>query len=251
MDIVWENKSRNHEKVRELLDATKPSEGSLVLLPEMFSTGFSMNVEGIDDGESRESQQFISETSSRYGVMVLGGIAIRDQNGRGRNECIVFSADGREVDRYCKMHPFSFGGEADHYVAGDRVVVLECGEFRIAPFICYDLRFPEVFRSAVKLGANLLCVIANWPSAREAHWTALLKARAIENQAYVAAVNRAGSDPALEYPGRSMIIDPRGEALVEAGGEECTISAQLDLESLSQYRRQFPVLQDLHDDYVK
>jgi len=115
----------------------------------------------------------------------------------------------------------------------------------VQPAVCYDLRFPELFRTPAARGAELICVIANWPAARESHWLALLKARAIENQAYVAAVNRCGRDPNVEYAGRSQIIGPRGEVLEDAGNGEAVIAAELDATLLRQYRGQFPALGDV------
>jgi predicted amidohydrolase len=118
-------------------------------------------------------------------------------------------------------------------------------DFQVAPFVCYDLRFPEIFRAAVKQETGLFVVIANWPSAREEHWLALLKARAIENQAYVLGVNRCGDDPKLHYSGRSQLIDPRGAILADAGESEGVISAELDLKALEEYRSSFPALADM------
>jgi predicted amidohydrolase len=250
-DIVWENKAANHAKVRALLDRAMPQPGSLVVLPEMFATGFSMNVETVSDHSSRETQDFLARTAADYGVYLLGGVVTRERDGRGRNECVTFSPEGAEVARYCKLHPFTFGGELRHYAPGTGTTVFVCREFSVAPFICYDLRFPEVFRAAVRRGANLFVVIANWPALREQHWVTLLAARAIENQAYVAGVNRCGRDPQLSYPGRSLIIDPRGQVLAEAGSEEGTISAELDLPALVSYRRDFPALDDMRADYAK
>ncbi len=119
------------------------------------------------------------------------------------------------------------------------------GGFAVAPFVCYDLRFPEVFRVASRSGANLLVVIANWPAARGAHWLTLLAARAIENQAYGIGVNRCGRDPNAAYAGQSRILDPRGRVIAEAGGAVSVVEADLDLEALLTYRREFPVLADL------
>ncbi len=144
-----------------------------------------------------------------------------------------------------KLHPFTFGGEAEHYTAGRDIKVFSAGVFAIAPFICYDLRFPEVFRAAVRRGANLFVVIANWPTPRDYHWTALLKARAIENQAYVIGVNRCGNDPHHFYLGHSVVLDPHGRTVAEAGTEEGIISADLDLPSLIRYRHEFPVIEDM------
>lgn len=245
LDIVWENKPANHDKVRALLEKAAPPRGSLVLLPEMFATGFSMNVAAISDGATRDTQDFLARAAADYGVYLLGGLVTTAPDGRGRNECAVFSPDGVEVARYSKLHPFSVGGETQHYAAGESITLFNWQGFTVAPFICYDLRFPEIFRAAVRRGANLFTVIASWPATRESHWLTLLKARAIENQAYVAGVNRCGADPHLPYSGRSIILDPRGEVIAEAGSEERPISAHLDLPALLNYRREFPALDDM------
>lgn len=251
LDIVWENKPANHAKVRALLDASMPPRDSLVILPEMFSTGFSMDVKAVSDTASHETYDFLARTAADYHVYLMGGVVQTARDLRGRNECVVFSPDGVEIARYCKLHPFTYAGEAEHYASGDSVQLFTCREFTVAPFICYDLRFPEIFRAAVVRGAELFVVIANWPAPRVQHWIALLKARAIENQAYVVGVNRCGSDPRLLYSGHSMIIDPRGVVVAEAGEVEGAIGAELDMEVVSSYRREFPFLKDIHADYLK
>jgi len=136
------------------------------------------------------------------------------------------------------------------YEAGASVVTFPWQGFSVAPFVCYDLRFPEVFRRAVRRGAELLVVIANWPHAREAHWLALLAARAIENQAYVVGVNRAGSDPHARYGGRSQIIGPRGEILAAAGADEQLLGAEIERAPLIAYRSEFPALGDMRKDFI-
>ena len=244
LDIVWENKPANHAKVRALLEQARPARDTLVVLPEMFATGFSMNVAQISDTPSAETLKFLSATAREFSICLVAGLVTTAGNGKGRNEAVVIAPTGKEITRYCKMRTFTFGGETDHYVAGEKPCVFACGEFQVAPFICYDLRFPEVLRTAVQQGAQLLAVIANWPSARHEHWVTLLKARAIENQSYVVGVNRVGRDPNNEYAGQSMIIGPRGEVLTEAGNKEIVISAELDLKNLTDYRRDFPALKD-------
>ena len=141
-------------------------------------------------------------------------------DGRGRNEAVVFNPEGKLICRYAKIHPFSFGGESKHYAPGTEIVSFQWHDFVAAPFICYDLRFPEVFRIATRRGAHLIAVIANWPAKRVSHWVALLQALAIENQAYVVGVNRVGNDPKLGYPGRSLIVDPQGEIVAEGSDRE-------------------------------
>jgi omega-amidase len=248
LDIVWENKPGNHAKVRALLDRARPERDSLVLLPEMFATGFSMNVPVISESHSRETLRFLSETARQFGIYLVGGVVNQDRDGLGRNEAVVFSPDGSELHRYAKMQPFTLGGESGHYAPGPCVTTFRCHDFTVAPFICYDLRFPELFRLATRRGATLLTVIANWPIARVEHWTTLLRARAIENLAYVVGVNRVGTDPKLAYPGRSMIIDPKGNVLADAGDRECTIAADLDARIVQDWRRDFPALEDMRPD---
>src|SRR5262245_11737881 len=245
IDSAWENKAANHDKVLSLLDRAKPPAGALVVLPEMFATGFSMNVASIHDG-ARETQDFLSRTAAQRGIYLMGGVVTKDETtGRGRNEAVVYSPEGGDVARYCKMQPFTLGGESEHYVAGERVCLFECEEFIVAPFICYDLRFPERFRAATARGANLIVVIASWPAVRDDHWVTLLKARAIENQSYVVGVNRCGQDPKHYHSGRSVIYDPHGRALAEAGSEEVWIDARVELQPLLDWRRSFPALGDM------
>ena len=248
LDTIWENKAANHAKLAAMLTADPPAPGTLVVLPEMWATGFSMNVAEIAESNA-ETEAFMAAQAQTYGIGLLGGVVTTSADGLGRNEAVFFGSDGAEAARYAKMHPFSFGGETRHYGRGSNIALFEWQGFTVAPFICYDLRFPEVFRHAARLGAEVFCVIANWPQAREDHWMTLLKARAIENQAYVVGVNRCGDDLNLHYGGRSLIFGPRGEVLADGGTGEGTLSARLDREALRAYRREFPALGDIHPDY--
>jgi predicted amidohydrolase len=251
LDIAWEDRQANFARVRALLEMNPPKPGALVALPEMFSSGFSMNVRTIAEDEPRATEQFLGELARRYNVAVVGGLATVGPDGRGRNHAAVVLPSGHVAGHYHKIHPFVPGKEGQHYTGGEAVVTFPCGEFTVAPFVCYDLRFPEVFRAAAQRGANLIVVIANWPSARVGHWTALLRARAIENQAYVLGVNRCGNDPFLPYPGRSTIIDFRGEVLAQAGDAEQVIFADADPSSLLAYRKELPFLADAKRDLGK
>jgi len=251
LDTVWENKAANHAKALALLDAARPPAGSLVVLSEMFDTGFSMNVAGIHDSDSRETQDFLSRAAAGHKIYLLGGVVTKDESGRGRNQAVVYAPDGRELARYCKLQPFTLGGEADHYAAGQSLCLFNWQEFTVASFICYDLRFPELFRAAAKRGANLFTVIASWPSPRADHWVSLLKARAIENQSYVIGVNRCGDDPKLHHSGHSVIFDPGGKLLADAGTEEAWMEAEVDYQALLDYRRTLPFLADLRDEWVR
>lgn len=251
MDIVWEDKAANHAKLAALLAADpSPAAGSLIVLPEMWATGFSMNVAAISETPTRETETVMASLAEQYGIGLLGGVVTTGPDGLGRNAAVLFGPDGQELSRYTKLHPFSYGDETRHYGRGSEVKLFEWQGLAVAPFICYDLRFPEVFRHAARRGAEVFCVIANWPQAREDHWLTLLKARAIENQAYVVGINRCGQDPKLAYSGRSVVYGPRGEVLAEAGTKEGILSAPLDLDALRVYRREFPALGDRHPDYL-
>ena len=245
LDIVWENKAANHDKVRALVAAAKLPKGALVALPEMFATGFSMNVAEIAQTEKRETEAFLSSLAKELGIFVCGGTVVRGSDGRGLNQSLTFAPDGALLARYSKIHPFSYGGETAQYSPGTEVLTWRWDALAVAPFVCYDLRFPEIFRHAVRKGAQLYTVIANWPEPREAHWLALLKARAIENQAFVIGVNRCGRDPKLAYSGRGQILDPRGNVLADGGNKEGVFGAEIDPGSLLAYRKEFPALQDL------
>jgi predicted amidohydrolase len=244
-DIAWENKAANFARAEALLAKANPERDSLVLLPEMFATGFSMNVSAVQETPKQESTKFLRATAGRFGIFLLAGIVMPANARKGFNQAVVFSPQGKELARYSKMQPFTPGGEADNYDAGKEPCLFAWQGVNVAPFVCYDLRFPEHFRAATCKGAQLFAVIANWPIARIQHWVTLLQARAIENQAYVAAVNRVGADPKLVYNGRSLIISPKGEILADAGNGETVISAEVDPAEEEIYRRDLPFLRDM------
>lgn len=245
VDCVWEDKAATHARVRDLLAASPPAAGALIVLPEMFATGFSLDVAKIAEADDGQTRVFLADIARQYRAHVLAGIVEQSPDDKGWNTAVALRPDGSAHCAYRKIHPFSFGQESEHYAPGDRVVTFDCQSLTVAPFVCYDLRFPEVFRHAAERGAQLLCVIANWPAQRVAHWVTLLTARAIENQAYVVGVNRCGRDPKLEYPGQSLIIDPKGTVLCEAGEGEGVIQADLDPQPLIEYRQKFPALRDM------
>jgi omega-amidase len=245
-DIAWEDKPANFAKVRTLLTEAAPAKDSLVVLPEMFATGFSMNADSIAEEYGGPTEQFLAGLARDFRVCLVAGAAMRGRDGRPRNKALVFSPDGELLAYYAKMQPFTPGGEPDHYQAGHKPVAFRWDDCTVSPFVCYDLRFPEIFRAAVAAHRpDLFLVIANWPDKRIQHWVRLLQARAIENQAYLVGANRLGSDPYYTYPGRSLIIDPQGEILADAGDREVCIRAQLDLAALQKYREGLPFLDDM------
>lgn len=245
LDIVWEDKPATFDRVRRLLDGHPPEAGSLVVLPEMFSTGFSMNVAAIREGTERAAERFLEGLARQYGVYTLGGVVNDGNDGRGLNQALAFSPRGEPLVRYSKIHPFTMGEESKHYTGGRSLEFFEWGGVKVCPQVCYDLRFPETFRRAVQQGAEMFVVIANWPSYRENHWTTLLAARAIENLAYVVGVNRMGTDPKHPYSGRSLIVDPKGAVLADAGTNEGLITANIDQAAVRAWRSDFPALGDM------
>jgi predicted amidohydrolase len=248
-DIVWEDKPANFDNVRRLIEAAAPAPGTLVVLPEMFATGFSLNVAAIAESPDHETDCFLAHTAREFKIHLLAGLVTMDEDGKGRNQAVLFDPDGTEKLCYTKIHPFSYAGETDHFVAGSEILLFEWAGFKVCPFICYDLRFPEIFRQAVCRGVNLFVVIANWPKRRKHHWEILLQARAIENQAYVVGVNRTGADPKVSYHGHSQIIDPQGRILARAAEEETVVTAEISLAELKVYRERFPALRDIRPEF--
>ena len=246
LDIVWEDKATNFRKVEALVTGAAPAAGSLLVLPEMFACGFSMNLAVTRQGEDREDEAFLADLARKHGVFVAGGVVSQGMAEKGRNEAVIFSPEGKLLARYAKIHPFSLGGEAQGHERGREIVTCEWGGFVVAPFVCYDLRFPEIFRAAARKGADLFVVMALWPVKRQQHWLTLLQARAIENQAYVVGVNRVGRDPDFLYSGRSVVVDPHGVIIADAGEREHIISTVLEREVVASWRRDFPALRDAH-----
>jgi predicted amidohydrolase len=246
-DIAWEDKPASHRLVEALLEASPPPAGGLVVLPEMSDTGFSFRLDRIVDERTRP---WAGRLAARHRCLVLVGDAVPGPEGRGRNRVTLVRPDGTISGDYHKVFPFSFGRETEYFSGGDRLLLRDLGSLRLCPLICYDLRFPELFRLAASAGAGLFTVTANWPQPRTAHWRALLVARAIENQAFVIGVNRTGRDPHLAYAGGSIAVAPDGTVLAEAGTEPEVTHLRLDPEDLSRWRKAFPALGDLRPDLL-
>jgi omega-amidase len=279
LDIAWEEPSRNFEKVRRLLGAAPVSPGDFVLLPEMFDTGFSMNTHKTAD--TGATLAFLGELASTFQVTVQGGRTLSGKPGaKASNVMTIVGPDHaagakastkagrsafRVIDEYVKIHPFSLGQEHTAFEGGSRVTVYEwtCNvaaptreperepsALKICPAICYDLRFPELFRAGLDKGAEAYALGACWPKTRQHHWRALLIARAIENQAFVLGVNRVGTDPngafgnGLEYIGGSLVVGPTGEIVGELGAEEAVLSVEVDAGAVRRWREKFPAWND-------
>ncbi len=242
MDIAWERPAENFRRAEAKTKEVVDEGARLVVLPEMFATGFSMNAELVS-GFAEETRGFLSDLSARLAVFILAGFA-EPGDPMPANVASIFDPSGREVLKYRKIHPFSLAGEEKHFLAGETVETMEVEGVRVTPLICYDLRFPEPFR-LVAANTDLFCVIANWPQSRRQHWSTLLKARAIENQAFVLGVNRTGTGDGQEYTGDSVLVHPMGEELatVEPGSVGCCMG-EVNAKEVAQIRKQFSFLRD-------
>lgn len=241
MELAWEDVAENHRRAAGRLAEAKKRGADLALLPEMFSTGFSMDSARIAQPPGGESETFLRDTARELSLSILASVPEAGEPAP-RNMALLIGPDGR-THRYAKIHPFTFAGEDRAYAAGDRIVTADVAGLRVTPFVCYDLRFPEPFRAAAD-ETDLFAVIANWPEARSAHWKTLLRARAIENLAYVAGVNRVGEGGRLRYSGDSAVISPWGETLVEGGEDEAVLICDLDQGVVADARDRFPALRD-------
>lgn len=258
-DLAWEDHRANFARIESVLEGIDGGGGdSLIVLPELTAAGFTMNSTAVAQPRGGEVESFLADMAVRHRAHLLGGVAVEGASGVGgtggnaqeekpANEAVCYAPDGQEIARYRKRQPFTLVEEDKHYEAGVGPVVFSLGEWKVAPIICYDLRFPELFRDAAALGAELFVVIANWPSVRIDHWSTLLRARAIENLAYVIGVNRTGQDPFHPYPGKSIVVGPKGEVIAEAGAEPQALRATLDRTALLEWREQFPALSDFRD----
>lgn len=249
--IEWEEPQLNFQDIESRLDAAPPEPDSLLVLAEMFSTGFSFALDKVGEPEHGISSEFLRHLAMKFRVATVGSFPHQpSEGGKGLNRLLAYRPDGTLACYYDKVHPFSYGKEADHYRGGKRLPLFEHGGWTVCPTVCYDLRFPELYRrAAIVGGANLFLCVANWPAARREHWNALVKARAIENQAVMVAVNRVGGDPLNEYSGDSQVVDARGQELLRLGDAHRYGEVKLDLEDCLEWRRRFPALADATENF--
>ena len=240
-DIVWEDRDANFERLAPQVARAVGAGAELVLLTETFSTGFSMTP-GIGEPEGGPSARFLAAQAAEHGVWVAGTCPeVADDGELPYNSFVLAGPDG-VAHRYRKLHPFA--DERERFRSGQGPVTVQVGGLRVTPFICYDLRFADVFWSAAA-DTDVYLVPANWPSARRAHWQTLLQARAIENQAYVVGCNRVGTaGDGTDHAGDSRIVAPDGELLATASGIETIVLADVDAAEVAATRDQLRFLPD-------
>jgi predicted amidohydrolase len=241
-DIVFEDAPATCAALVPLLDQASAAGARLIVLTEMFATGFTMRPERFAEDEGGPVEQWLLTQAQERDAHFIASVAQRGPDGRFRNNGLVASPDGR-LERYAKIHPFTYSREHEHYAAGDKTLTLDLDGVRTSVFVCYDLRFADDFWDLAP-DTDLYVVPANWPRERREHWRALLRARAIENQAYVVGVNRVGSQNELHYVGDSALIDPLGRVLVEATEAPTVLVADIDPGTVASVRRDLPFLPD-------
>jgi predicted amidohydrolase len=241
-DIVWEEPERSRERLVPMITDAAAQGCRLVVLSEMYATGFSMNPDKIAEPEGGPNETFLREQAERLDCWLIGSIAQTRDQAPARNVAVLAGPTG-ELHRYAKIHPFSYAGEDQHYEAGTELITVVIDGLAVTPLVCYDLRFADTFW-AVGERTELFVVVANWPQPRREHWRALLRARAIENQTYVVGVNRVGNAGRLPHVGDSAIIDPLGRTLAEGGADEVVLVSELEARIVSEVRKEFPFLPD-------
>lgn len=246
-DIVWADREANFARLAPQVARAAAAGAELVVLTETFSTGFVVDRHDIGEPEGGPSTEFLAMCAKEHDVWVAGSCpevpadsAANDQ--RPANTLIFAGPDGTTY-RYRKIHPFTHGGEQRYYRPGAELVTFDIAGLRVSPFVCYDLRFADEFWQLAH-ATDVFIVPANWPAQRRHHWRTLLRARAIENQAYVVGVNRVGEGGGVEYCGDSVIIDPMGEILASAAGVETMLLVDIDPTVVASTRDHFRFLPD-------
>ncbi|MDT7546164.1 MAG: hypothetical protein QOE99_2274 [Actinomycetota bacterium] len=238
-DIVWESRAETLARLEPVVAGAAGAGARLVVLSEMFAVGFSMNVGLTAEDEDGPTTSWLVEQAARRDAWICGSLPVRVPGEQLPFNTLVLASPDGEVHRYRKIHPFTYGGERDAFSAGKEVITVEVDGVRVTPFVCYDLRFADVFWEAAA-ATDLYVVPANWPEARRRHWSALLVARAIENQAYVVGCNRVGSGGRLTYVGDSAVVSPMGDVLASAAEVETTLLVDIDTANVAAVRDRFP-----------
>lgn len=250
-DVGWEDPATSLARAAAVIERSAAAGADLVVLPEMCTTGFTMDSATHAEPLTGKSAVILAAAARRAGVHVLAGLATVTGRHDARtyyNSALLFGPRGGVIAEYRKQRLFGFAGETDFYTAGTTPIVVEVCGVPIAPFICFDLRFPELFRQ-VAPRVDAIVLIANWPASRRAHWDVLTQARAVENQCYVVAVNRTGKGGGLQYDGGSAAYGPWGDTLVRSGDEHDSIpTVHIDPAEVTRVRRRYPFVQDLRPD---
>lgn len=246
IDVKWEDKKENIRKCKEFVNKASHKKCDMVIFPEMTLTGFSMNTKDISENSNGYVMTEFKKMALDNNISIGFGYS-RIIGGKFYNEMSVLSKDGIILEEYDKIHPFSYDKEDRFYEKGNKISSFSIDGINFGMFICYDLRFPEVFQISSKRN-QVIILIANWPSSRIDAFDILLKARAIENQCYIVAVNRVGKSNGLYYNGYSKIIDPMGKVITNESTKEELIIGEIALDTINKVREDFPFRKDRRED---
>lgn len=253
IDMVWEDKKASLVKAEKMVKEAAAAKAGIIIFPEMSLTGFSMALDKIGEEEkTSESVKAMRELAVQNSIAVGFGWSALPAGGskKGTNRFTVIGSDGNIITEYKKIHPFTYGGESEIYESGSNIVTAPFAGHTISLFICYDLRFPELFQIAAAK-ADVIFVIADWPAIRSAHWTTLIRARAIETQSYVVGVNCYGRHDGMDYSGDSLAVDSIGNILGQISGKEGVLICDIDNRAWS-LRNKFDTRKDRKTDfYIK
>lgn len=239
---VWEDKTANQNKLKALINDIK--EIDLLIFPEMTLTGFTMKAKQFAEDPESDTHTFFTSLAKSKACAIMYGFIEKGKK-KNFNTLVHINNQGKILNTYRKIHPFSYSTENIYYGKGKNIVVTKVKGLKTGLSICYDLRFPELYRFYAKQKVHLIIDIANWPDTRIEHWRTLLKARAIENQCYVAGVNRVGNDPKLHYNGFSSVFDPMGKEIITCENDEKVIEAEIDKSYVDEVRKNLPFLNDI------
>lgn len=241
---VWEDRDATLAALTPTVAAAAAAGARLVVLPEMFAVGFSMATERTAEPEDGPTSDWMRARAAEHDVWLAGSVPERRPgDDRPGNVCLVVAPDGT-THRYAKIHTFTYADESDRFRAGDAHLTVDVDGVRVTPTVCFDLRFPEQYRATVD-ATDAYLVVASWPAARGAHWSSLLVARAVEDQAYVIGANRCGPDGhGAEQAGASVILDPLGRTLAAAGHAPTTLVADVEVDEVARVRARWPFLAD-------
>ena len=241
-DIGWQDPATSLARAGELARRARAAGARLLVLPEMCTTGFTMDAERWAEPFGGEAAERLKSIARVNGVWLIAGIAARSPDGAAHNVAGIINPAGELAGVYRKQRLFAYGGEHEAYVGGDGPVIVTIDGVRVSPFVCYDLRFPELFR-AVARRVDLIVVIANWPASRRAHWDLLLRARAVENLCHVIGVNRTGEGGGLTYDGGSAAWGPWGDPLAPLAMDPVVVN--VDPATVAEVRKKYPFLNDM------
>ena len=249
MDITFGDPNKNYQHAEELIESAMKENPSIIVLPELWTTGYDLTrLDTIADRNAEKTIDFLKSAAKKYHVHFVGGsVANRGEQGV-KNTLLIINKQGKLVHLYSKLHLFKLMDEHLYLESGEEKGLFDLDNRTFGGVICYDIRFPEWIRAHTAKGAEAVFVVAEWPAPRLSHWRSLLIARAIENQCFVIACNRSGTDPNNNFAGHSMIIDPWGEVLAEAGAGEEILSAVIELDLVKDIRRQIPIFEDRRPD---